>query len=125
MERRTVLVVDDDANQSLLYEQELTDEGYCVALALDGREALRKLEETSPDVVVLDVVMPGMDGVEVLGHIQGEGSKPPVILNTAYSALKDNPMTESAAACVVKSSDLTRLKEEIQRALERTEKRGG
>lgn len=119
MEKKIVLLVDDDVNQALLYEQELTDEGYCVVLASDGREALKKLEEISPDVVVLDIAMPGMDGIEALGRILGQDNTLPVILNTAYSSYKDNFMSWSADAYVVKSSDLTELKAEIRKALEK------
>ena len=119
MEKKTVLVVEDDKNQSLLYEQELTDERYYVVLASDGREALKKVEEVSPDVVVLDIAMPGMDGIEALGRILGKDNKLPVILNTAYANYKDNFMSWSADAYVVKSSDLTELKAEIRKALER------
>ena len=121
MERKTVLIVEDDVNQSLLYEQELTDEGYRVVLASDGREALRKVNEASPDVVVLDIAMPGMDGIESLGRILGKDNRLPVILNTAYSSYKDNFMSWSAEAYVVKSSDLTELKAEIRKALAKRE----
>ena len=121
MERKTVLIVEDDVNQSRLYEQELTDEGYRVVLASDGREALRKVNEASPDVVVLDIAMPGMDGIESLGRILGKDNRLPVILNTAYSSYKDNFMSWSAEAYVVKSSDLTELKAEIRKALAKRE----
>jgi len=119
VDRKIVLIVDDDVNQRLLYEQELTDEGYQVVLASDGREALEKVKEVSPDVVVLDIAMPGMDGIEALGRILGKDNALPVILNTAYSSYKDNFMSWSADAYVVKSSDLTELKTEIRKALEK------
>ena len=119
MDRKIVLIVDDDVNQRLLYEQELTDEGYQVVLASDGREALEKVKEVSPDVVVLDIAMPGMDGIEALGRILDKDNTLPVILNTAYANYKDNFMSWSADAYVVKSSDLAELKAEIRKALER------
>jgi DNA-binding response OmpR family regulator len=120
---KTILVVDDDHNQRLLYEGELTDEGYNVILACDGREALQKVRESSPDLVVLDIAMPLMDGIEALGRILSKDNKLPVILNTAYSSYKDNFMSWAADAYVVKSSDLTELKTRIKEALEKAEQR--
>ena len=67
----TLMVVEDDKNQRLLYEQELTEEGYDVILVEGGREALEKLEKVTPDLVILDISMPGMDGIETLGKILG------------------------------------------------------
>ena len=118
----TLMVVEDDKNQRLLYEQELTEEGYDVILVEGGREALEKLEKATPDLVILDILMPGMDGIETLGKILGRERSIPVILNTAYSSYKDNFMTWSAEAYVVKSSDLTELKDKIREILE---ERGG
>ena len=114
----TLMVVEDDKNQRLLYEQELTEEGYDVILVEGGREALEKLEKVTPDLVILDISMPGMDGIETLGKILGRERSIPVILNTAYSSYKDNFMTWSAEAYVVKSSDLTELKDKIREILE-------
>lgn len=112
-----LLVVDDDKNLSLLYEQELSDEGYEVVLAAAAPEALAVLKKDRPDLVILDISMPGMDGIEALGKILAEDKSLPVILNTAYSTYKDNFMTWSADAYVVKSGDLTELKNRIREVL--------
>ena len=120
---KTILVVDDNLNQMLLYEQELTDDGYNVVLASGGQEALDKVQQSRPDLVVLDIAMPGMDGIETLERILGRDNKMPVILNTAYANYKDNFMSWSADACVFKSSDLIELKEEIEKSLAKAEKR--
>ena len=117
---KTILVVEDDKNQRLLYEQELIDEGYRVILASDGKEAMAKAKEESPDLVVMDIKMSGMDGIEATGRILERNNTLPVILNTAYSSYKDSFMSRSADAYVVKSSDLTELKARIQEVLERT-----
>jgi DNA-binding response OmpR family regulator len=113
-----ILLVEDEKNQRTLYEQELLDEGYEVVTAADGREALSKIRETRPDLVVLDISMPGMDGIETLGKMLGEDNTIPVIFHTAYSSYKENFMTWSAEAYVVKSSDLTELKTKIKEALD-------
>ncbi|MCY3020626.1 MAG: response regulator [Planctomycetota bacterium] len=112
-----LLVVDDDKNLRLLYEQELAEDGHEVALASSGREALDYLKDNRPDLIILDISMPGMDGIEALGKILAKDKTMPVILNTAYSTYKDNFMTWSADAYVVKSGDLTELKAKIKDVL--------
>ena len=117
----TILLVEDDRSQRALYEQELADAGYRVVLAKDGREALEKIEDESVDVVIMDIFMPGMDGIEAMNRILARDKRMPVIINTAYSTYKDSFMTWSADAYVVKSSDLTDLKETIARLLKARE----
>ncbi|MCE5252398.1 response regulator [bacterium] len=117
MAKQKILVVDDEVNQALLYEQELMDEGYEVELANSGREALDKIKQSSFDLVVLDIGMQEMDGLEALGRMLSIDNKLPVILNTAYPSYKDNFMSWAADAYVVKSSDLTELKTRIRESL--------
>lgn len=113
----TVLVVEDDDNQRSLYEEELNDEGYRVLTAPDGREALKILQSEKPDLVVLDVNMPVMDGLDTLSQMLEHDNKMPVIINTAYASYKDSFTSWSADAYIVKSSDLTELKETVKRLL--------
>ena len=113
----TILVVEDDKYHQLLLQEELTEDGYDVILARSGEEALDMIPENDVDLVVLDIAMPGMDGVEALGRILSEDNQLPVILHTAYATYKDNFMTWSADAYVVKSSDRSELKDEIRRVL--------
>jgi len=112
-----LLVVDDEAPLRLLYEKELTEEGYEVVLASDGWEAVKKIEEESPDLVVLDIQMPEMDGLEAMGKILGKYNRLPVIINSAYSSYKSNFMSWAADAYVVKSSNLDELKSTIRDVL--------
>lgn len=121
---KTILIADDDKNLALLYEEELTEEGYRVEVVYDAKSAIARIEEVPPDLLVLDIRMPGMDGIEALSHILGKNNKLPVILNTAYSNYKDNFMTWAADAYVVKSSDLTELKDTIKDVLARRESDG-
>ena len=113
----TILIVEDDEHQQILFEEELKDEGYNVLVAGGAREALDMVKNVAPDLVVLDVAMPGMDGIEALGQLLARNNQLPVILHTAYATYKDNFMTWSADAYVVKSSDLSELKSEISRVL--------
>ncbi|MCB7128300.1 MAG: response regulator [Candidatus Brocadiales bacterium] len=114
-----ILVVEDDKNQCLLYRQELTEEGYDVEVARDGKEAITMARLRSPDLIVMDINMAGMDGIEAMGKILGENNKIPIIINTAYTSYKDNFMTWSADAYVVKSSDLVELKNTIKEILQK------
>ena len=61
-----ILVVDDDENFRNVYKINLEKRGYEVDLASDGEDALSKIPEVNPDIVLLDILMPGLDGVEVL-----------------------------------------------------------
>ena len=120
-----ILVVEDDKNQQDLYRQELMDEGYEVDVASDGKEAITKAMKDRPDLIVLDISMPGMDGIEAMGKILGTDNRIPIVLNTAYSSYKDNFMTWSADAYVIKSADLTPLKNTIKQVLENVRQQSG
>jgi len=111
---KTILVVEDDKNQLLLYEQELSLEGYNIITAKDGLEAIKKVREQLPDLIVMDINMPKMDGIESMGKILSEHKEIPVIINTAYSSYKDDFMSWSADAYIIKSSDLKELKDKIK-----------
>ena len=113
----TILLVEDDKNQSLLYEQELRQEGYEIITAFNGKEALEKVQEQLPDIIIMDINMPKMDGIEAMGRILSNNKNVPVIINTAYSNYKDSFMSWAADAYVVKSSDLSELKDKIKEVL--------
>jgi DNA-binding response OmpR family regulator len=121
---KRVLLVEDEKNQRMLYQMELQEEGYEVDTAADGRAALDRIEETRPDLIVLDISMPGMDGIETLGKVLSRDNTIPVILYTAYSSYKENFMTWSADAYVVKSADMAELKTKIRDVLEGREEAG-
>ena len=115
----TLLIVDDEANQRRLYQEELSEEGYTIKLAENGKEALECIAEMPPDLVVLDIRMPIMDGLEALGKIIGKERNIPVIIHSAYSSYKDDFISWAADDFVVKSADLTGLKRKIRELLER------
>ena len=111
---KTILVVDDDEAIRTLLQEELEDEGYKVLIATNARDALKMVASEALDLVILDIRMPGMDGLEALPRILGIKEGLPVILNTAYSHYQESFMSWAADAYVVKSSDLTELKEKIK-----------
>ncbi|MCK5009698.1 MAG: response regulator [Deltaproteobacteria bacterium] len=115
----TLLVVDDEEHQRMLYQEELGEEGYQIILARNGKEALEKALEVPPDLIVLDIRMPVMDGLEALGKIVGKERNIPVIIHSAYSSYKDDFMSWTADDFVVKSADLTKLKNKIRELLEK------
>ncbi len=118
-----VLCIDDDPSLLRLYQEELTEEGYKVVVAKDGKEGLVKFEKEKPQVIVMDIRMPKMDGIEALTTMLGKDRQIPVILNTAYPQYKDNFLTWGAEAYVIKSSDLTELKLKIREVLDKRGKR--
>ncbi len=114
---KTVLVVDDDDPIRKLIELEMQDEGYKVLTASNAQDALKLVQSEPLDLVILDIRMPGMDGLEALPRILGlkEGLK--VILNTAYSQYQESFMSWAADAYIIKSADLTELKAKVKELL--------
>ncbi|OGP53891.1 MAG: two-component system response regulator [Deltaproteobacteria bacterium RBG_13_52_11] len=115
---KRILVVDDEEGIRLLYKEELEEEGYEVELAAGGEEALQKLKRSKPDLITLDLKMPGMGGLEVLERIREQDKELPVVICTAYGDYKRDLATWASDAYVVKSSDLTELKQVIRGFLE-------
>ena len=112
-----LLVADDEKNLRTLYQLELEDEGYEVETAANAAEVLDKLDQRDYDVIVLDIQMPGMSGIDLLQKIMARDKRQPVILNTAYPSHRDNFMTWPADAYIVKSADTTELKQAIRKVL--------
>ena len=77
---KRILVVDDEENIRFLYKEELEDEGFLVELAQNGEEALEKLPLFKPDLVTLDIKMPGIGGIETLKRIRESERGLPIIL---------------------------------------------
>lgn len=119
---KKILVVEDEEGLRLLYEEELKSEGYEVLTARNGKEALQQLDTGKPDLVILDIVMPVMNGMEALGRILGKERKIPIILNTSYSGYRQDFMSWAADAYVTKSDDLDELKKKIRELLEKRDK---
>ncbi len=89
MSNAAILVVDDDAPIRRMLERTLAAGGYVVGLAADGGEALAAVERSAPDLVVLDVTMPGLDGLAVCRRIRAKGLALPILLLTARDAVPD------------------------------------
>ena len=116
---KTILVADDDKHVRLLLETELTLEGYRVILARNGLEVLKRMKEESPDLLILDIKMPGMHGLQVLEAIRKENKKLPIIICTAHENMRDDYTVWAGrvAGFLVKPFDLSHLKAIIKRSL--------
>jgi DNA-binding response OmpR family regulator len=86
---KKILVVDDDKSLRSLYRIELESEGYRVLLAGDGNEASAWVAQEMPDVIVMDIRMPGKDGFTILHDLRSRGVRTPVICLTARDAVAD------------------------------------
>lgn len=106
-----VLLVDDEPDILLMLRMSFEDEGHEVIMAADGRMGLERLKEHAPDVIVLDMMMPVVDGWGVLEAKQVEGDSTPVIVVSAKSDPKDcrRALELGAIEYVVKPFDLDRL----------------
>ena len=121
-----VLVVDDDPPLQRMLARTLAAEGFAVAVAADGGSALAEAERSAPDVIVLDVAMPGMDGLAVCRRLRAKGVRTPVLMLTARDAVPDRVVGLQAGAddYLVKPFATEELIARI-RALIRRDARGG
>ena len=109
-----LLIVEDEKNLRTLYKNEFTEDGYEVLVAEEGKEAVKIAERESPDLIIMDIRMPNMDGIEVMKKILEKNKDIPIIINSAYSSYMDNFMSWAAKAYVIKSSDLSELKSKVR-----------
>ncbi len=117
-DKKKILVVDDEESIHLLYREELEDEGYQVISAMSGEDALKLFESEQPDLVILDINMPGMDGIEVLRQMKQMKPNVPVILSSAYPEYKQDLASWASDDYIVKSFNLDELKDSVKRHLQ-------
>jgi DNA-binding response OmpR family regulator len=119
---KKILCVDNDLSLLHLYKEELSEEGYKVILARDGKQAMEKFREEKPEAIIMEIRMPVMDGIETMNAMLGRDRQIPIILNTAFPEYRQNYMTWGAEAFIVKSSDLSELKIKIREVLQKRKK---
>jgi two-component system, NtrC family, response regulator HydG len=124
-DRGSVLIVDDEANARKALKTLLEDEGFTVALAAGGTEALARVAESVPDVVVTDLRMPEVDGLELLRRLRATYEDLPIIMVTAHGALETavEAMREGAADYLLKPIQIEELVIVLDRTLEHTRTR--
>jgi two-component system response regulator AtoC len=120
MAQRTVLVADDDASIRSLLKQLLTDEGYAVLEAATGSEVVEQVKESSPDLVIMDVRMPELDGIEALQKVKTSSPHTAVLIMTAFgtsnAAIK--AMELGAFDYVTKPFELDKISHTVKRAFQ-------
>ena len=122
MTKARVLVVDDEANARTALAEILRDEGYAVETAADGFKALGRFEEFEPDLILTDLKMPGMDGVELARKLRKDAPNIPVVVMTAFGAVETAvvAMREGAADYLTKPLNTDELLLVLERELERS-----
>jgi DNA-binding NtrC family response regulator len=125
MARARILIVDDEVNARSALAELLREDNYLVDTAADGFKALPKLEDFKPDVVLTDLRMPGMTGLELLEKARDRDPHCVVLVATAYGEVDSavSAMRKGAADYLAKPVDVERLKLVLQRELERRELR--
>ena len=117
MKRRKILLAEDEEILRFLYREELQEEGFEVVTAKNGQEALRQLKKAKPDLVILDIAMPAMDGLEALRRIKEKRNGIPVVVYTSHPGYLTHAGTRAADACILKSGDLEEMKEKVRQLL--------
>ncbi len=114
-----ILIVDDSLYQRLLIQKHLKAREYAVIAAQTGKEGLAMIDIHAPDLILLDLVMPEMSGVEVLQQLRAQGSDIPVIINTAdiQASTYEKCIQLGAIAILNKPIDSNELHETIEQAL--------
>lgn len=115
--KKKIMVVDDEESIRFLYEEELKDEGYEVVSYPEAQPAIDDFDNQKPDLVLLDIAMPKMSGLDALRVLKDKSPDTPIIMSTAYSHYKQDFSTWIADAYIVKSPDLTELKAKIRELL--------
>jgi len=115
VDKKRILLVDDEESIQLLYREEFEEEGYLVDSARNGVEALAKFKDNPPDLVLLDINMPDMNGIEVLRQMKELRATLPIILNSAYQEYKQDFGSWASEAYVVKSANTDELKAAVRK----------
>ena len=112
-----ILVVDDEDNIRFLYKEELQDEGYEVAVAASAEQAMLEIQRNKPDLITLDIKMPGTDGIDFLRNLKEEVNDIPIVFCSAFGGYKHDFRVWVSDAYIVKSADLSELKDVIKKIL--------
>ena len=115
-----ILLVDDDPHLLVVLAEQLSDDGYEVATARDGQEALRRLEAGWPDLILLDLMMPRLDGLALARQIKTEADLPIIVLSAIDTAdSKARLLDEVAEDYIAKPYHYPELRARVQRVLRR------
>ena len=120
MAQKTLLVADDDASIRSLLKQLLSDEGFAVQEASTGIEVVDKVKESSPDLVIMDVRMPELDGIEALSRVKATNPKTAVLIMTAFGSSNAaiRAMELGAFDYITKPFELEKISHTVKRVLD-------
>src|SRR3989441_1834751 len=118
--QRTILVADDDASIRSLLKQLLSDEGYSVVEATTGTEVVDKVKDVNPDLVIMDVRMPELDGIEALSKLKVSSPKTSVLIMTAFGSSNNaiRAMELGAFDYITKPFELDKISHTVKRVIE-------
>ncbi len=116
-----ILIADDEPSNRKILTQELAHKGFVIDTACGGREALTKIQSAPPDLVILDYMMPDLNGLEVLKELRGKGNDTPVIMITAYGSVERavEAMKAGAYDFITRPFDPDHIDLIVRKALER------
>lgn len=113
--KKKILLVDDEPNIHLLYRYEFAEEGYELLSAYTGKVGLRMFEEILPDLVILDIQLGDMNGIDILRRMKEARPEIPIILSSAFGEYKQDIACWASEDYIIKSSDLKHLKGAVAR----------
>ncbi len=112
--KKRILFAEDEKALQMIYREELEEEGYEVCFADNGQEALASFLEGKFDLVILDIRMPVMDGLEALSRLRIQPGKVPVLIHSSHTGYIDDPRSLLADGFIRKTVDLNELKAKIK-----------
>ncbi len=123
LEKKKILFIEDEPDQIMMISLRLEKSGYTIISSLDGKEGLKKAQTEKPDLILLDVIMPGMDGLEVCRRLRRDPvTKHIPIISTTAAGMDDIEhacLTAGADDCIRKPYDSSDLLMKIKRLLEK------
>ncbi|WP_276318876.1 response regulator [Longirhabdus pacifica] len=116
MDEKKVLIVDDQAGIRVLLYEVLSNEGYQAFVAANGKEAMQMIEKSKPHLMLLDMKIPGMNGLEILKHTKQKDPNIKVIMMTAYGEIEfvNQAMEEGACMHFTKPFDIDELRKAVK-----------
>jgi CheY-like chemotaxis protein len=114
---KRILLAEDEKALQMLYREELEEEGYEVFAVGNNQEALNRFPEGKFDLVVMDIGMPVMDGLEALTRLRRRNEMVPVLIHSSYMNYMDDPRSLLADGFIGKTIDLRELKAKIRQLL--------
>ncbi|MBI1883333.1 MAG: response regulator [Chlamydiae bacterium] len=124
MDKNKILVVDDEIEFLEIIKTRLEANGHTVVTATSGEEALQKVKAERPDAILMDVTMPGINGLDVLKKIRQEDKRLPIFIMTAFSSEEKSSLANmlDASGFILKTDDLKRQIENIGTVIRIAEK---